>query len=115
VNRCLKVIQAVCGIDFTLTFHIARHTFAKTIALKSGIPLETVQIMMGHSKITTTQIYADVDEERVLDDTAGWKEKLDKKKNILLSTDRQDNSHKFESPVEQPLNSLTTDLLNNRQ
>jgi integrase len=63
-------IQAVCGIDFTLTFHIARHTLAKTIALKSGIPLETVQIMMGHSKITTTQIYADVDEEKVLDDTA---------------------------------------------
>ena len=82
VNRCLKIIQAVCGIDFTITFHIARHTFAKTVALKSGIPLETVQIMMGHSKITTTQIYADVDEEKVLDDTSGWQELLDKKREI---------------------------------
>jgi len=71
VNRCLKVIQAVCGIDFPLTFHIARHTFANTIALKNGIPLETVQIMLSHAKITTTQIYADVDEEKVLDDTQG--------------------------------------------
>lgn len=85
VNRCLKIIQAVCGIDFSLTFHIARHTFAKTVALKNGIPLETVQIMLGHSKITTTQIYADVDEEKVLDDTAGWQERLDKKREIILA------------------------------
>jgi len=85
VNRCLKVIQAVCGIDFPLTFHIARHTFAKTVALKNGIPLETVQIMLGHAKITTTQIYADVDEEKVLDDTQGWQERLDEKRKILLS------------------------------
>jgi site-specific recombinase XerD len=86
VNRCLKVIQAVCSIDFSLTFHIARHTFAKTVALKNGIPLETVQIMLGHSKITTTQIYADVDEEKVLDDTAGWQERLDKKREIVLAS-----------------------------
>ena len=85
VNRCLKVIQAVCGIDFSLTFHIARHTFAKTVALKNGIPLETVQIMLGHAKITTTQIYADVDEEKVLDDTQGWQERLDNKRQIVLA------------------------------
>jgi integrase/recombinase XerD len=54
VNKALKIIQAVCGIPFNLTFHIARHTFATTIALKNGIPMETVQIMMGHQKITTT-------------------------------------------------------------
>lgn len=91
VNRCLKVIQAVCGIDFSLTFHIARHTFAKTVALKNGIPLETVQIMMGHAKITTTQIYADVDEEKVLDDTAGWEERLEKKREIVLASQRLQN------------------------
>ncbi|HVU96166.1 MAG TPA: site-specific integrase [Puia sp.] len=86
VNRCLKVIQAVCGVDFSLTFHIARHTFAKTVALKNGIPLETVQIMLGHAKITTTQIYADVDEEKVLDDTIGWQERLDRKREIVLAS-----------------------------
>jgi integrase/recombinase XerD len=42
VNRGLKIIQTVCGIDIPLTFHVARHTFAKTVALKNGIPLETV-------------------------------------------------------------------------
>ena len=86
VNRCLKIIQAVCGIPFTLTFHIARHTFAKTIALKNGIPITTVQVMMGHTKITTTMIYAEVDEEMVLEDTTGWQEKIDKKREIVLAS-----------------------------
>jgi site-specific recombinase XerD len=67
VNRCLKIIAEICGIYTLLTFHIARHTFAKVMALKNGIPLETVQIMLGHTKITTTQFYADVDEEKVLE------------------------------------------------
>ena len=85
VNRCLKVIQAVCGIEFPLTFHIARHTFATTVALKNGIPIETVQLMLGHTKITTTQIYAEVDEEKISDDTTGWQEKIDKKREIVLA------------------------------
>jgi integrase/recombinase XerD len=50
VNRCLKVIKEICEIDILLTFHVARHTFAKTVALKNGVPLETVQLMMGIQK-----------------------------------------------------------------
>jgi hypothetical protein len=42
--------------------------------------------MLGHAKITTTQIYADVDEEKVLDDTAGWQERLDKKREIVSAS-----------------------------
>ncbi len=80
VNRSLKIIQEVCGINTPLTFHVARHTFAKTVALKNGIPLETVQMMMGHAKITTTQIYADVDEEKIKDDMRGLEEKLNRKR-----------------------------------
>jgi integrase/recombinase XerD len=86
VNRCLKIIQAACEIDIPLTFHVARHTFAKTVALKNGIPLETVQMMMGHSKITTTLIYADVDEEKIMDDMTGLDDKLDKKREIVLAS-----------------------------
>lgn len=91
VNRSLKIIQGVCGIDFPLTFHIARHTFATTIALKNGIPLETVQIMLGHSKITTTQIYAQVDEEKVLNDTQEWQASIDKKREIILASAQLNN------------------------
>ena len=80
VNENLKVIQQICNIPFPLTFHIARHTFAKTVALKNGIPLETVQMMMGHTKISTTQIYADVDEGKILEDTKDLNEKLDRRR-----------------------------------
>jgi site-specific recombinase XerD len=92
VNRALKIIQAVCGIPFNLTFHIARHTFAKTVALKNGIPITTVQVMMGHTKITTTMIYAEVDEDTILDDTAGWQEKIDKKREIVLAAQKMEGN-----------------------
>ena len=85
VNDKLKIIQAICSIQIPLTFHLARHTFAKTIALKCGIPIETVQLLMGHAKITTTMIYAEVDEEKMLDDTDEWEEKLAKKREVVLA------------------------------
>lgn len=84
VNECLKVMQAACEISTYLTFHVARHTFGKTVALKNGIPLETVQMMMGHTKISTTQIYADVDEEKIIHDMTGLEDKLNKKRAVLL-------------------------------
>ena len=83
INRCLKVIQEACEFDVPLSFHVARHTFAKTVALKNGVPLETIQQMIGHTKITTTQIYADVDEEKIGSDMAGIHEKLNKKRDQL--------------------------------
>jgi len=81
----VPILQSAAVILIPLTFHIARHTFAKTVALKSGIPITTVQIMMGHTKITTTMIYADVDEDMILDDTTGWQQKLDQKREIVLA------------------------------
>ncbi|GEO08703.1 site-specific integrase [Segetibacter aerophilus] len=64
-NAYLKEIADVCGIKKNLTFHMARHTFATTITLTNGVPIETVSNMLGHSKITTTQIYAKVLENKV--------------------------------------------------
>ncbi|HEX7690924.1 MAG TPA: tyrosine-type recombinase/integrase, partial [Sediminibacterium sp.] len=77
VNRCLHIIQNACEITTPITFHVARHTFAKTVALKNGVPMETIQKIMGHTKITTTQIYADVDEEKIIDDFSKLEERLD--------------------------------------
>lgn len=68
LNSYLKEIADVCGIKKNLTFHIARHTFATTVTLSNGIPLETVSKLLGHSKISTTQIYAKVIEQKVSDD-----------------------------------------------
>jgi len=60
LNAYLKEIADVCGIQKNLTFHIARHTFATTVTLSNGMPIETVSKLLGHSKISTTQIYAKV-------------------------------------------------------
>lgn len=73
VNRYLKQIMREAGVNKNVTFHAARHTFATTITLMHGIPLETVSKMLGHASITTTQIYAKVVDIKVRDDMAALK------------------------------------------
>ncbi len=78
VNRNLKIIGNLCGITKYMSFHLARHTFATTVTLKNGVPIETVSKMLGHKKISTTQIYADVDEEKLFHDMEGVEKKFAK-------------------------------------
>ncbi len=75
-NAYLKEIADICSIKKNLTFHMARHTFATTITLSNGVPIETVSNMLGHSKITTTQIYAKVLENKVSNDMMVLERKL---------------------------------------
>ena len=75
-NAYLKEIADVCEIKKNLTFHMARHTFATTITLTNGVPIETVSNMLGHSKITTTQIYAKVLENKVSEEMERLEKKL---------------------------------------
>jgi len=75
-NAYLKEIADICGIKKNLTFHMARHTFATTVTLSNGVPIETVSNMLGHSKITTTQIYAKVLENKVSSDMMELERKL---------------------------------------
>lgn len=74
----LKEIADVCGIKKNLTFHMARHTFATTITLSNGVPIETVSKLLGHNKIAITQIYAKVIERKVSDDMNALKLILNK-------------------------------------
>jgi site-specific recombinase XerD len=67
-NSYLKEIADLCNINKTLTSHIARHTFATTVTLSRGIPIETVSKMLGHTDIRTTQIYAKVIDRKVAQD-----------------------------------------------
>lgn len=75
-NAYLKELADLCGIKKNLTTHIARHTFATTITLSNGVPIETVSSMLGHKNIKTTQIYAKVVEKKVSEDMKSLKEKL---------------------------------------
>jgi len=68
LNNYLKEIADFCGIEKPLSFHIARHTFATTVTLTNGVPIETVSKLLGHTSIKTTQIYAKVIEQKVSDD-----------------------------------------------
>lgn len=68
MNGYLKEIADLCQISKPLTTHIARHTFATTITLSHGVPIETVSKMLGHSDIKTTQIYAKVTDRKVAQD-----------------------------------------------
>lgn len=82
-NAYLKEIADSCDIDKNLTFHVARHTFATTVMLSNGVPIETVSKLLGHSKLSTTQIYARVVESKISEDIGNllirFKEKAIKK------------------------------------
>ena len=68
VNLYLKEIADAAQIKKNLTFHMARHTFATTITLSNGVPIETVSKLLGHNKIATTQIYARVIDSKISTD-----------------------------------------------
>lgn len=68
MNAYLKEIADVCGINKELTFHIARHTFATTVTLTNGVPIESVSKMLGHKSLKTTQHYAKVLDKKVSED-----------------------------------------------
>lgn len=76
LNSYLKELADICGIKKNLTFHLARHTFATTVTLTNGVPIETVSKMLGHSKMATTQIYAKVIERKVGEDMKTLKDKM---------------------------------------
>lgn len=76
MNSYLKELADVCNLNKELTFHCARHTFATTITLTNGVPIETVGKMLGHKNLRTTQIYAKVLDRKVNDDMKLLRDKL---------------------------------------
>lgn len=75
-NAYLKEIGDLCGIRKKLTVHIGRHTFATTIALQNGVPMEVVKQMLGHDNIKTTQIYAKVETRLIANSMKALREKM---------------------------------------
>lgn len=75
-NAYLKEVADICGIEKNLTTHTARHTFATTVTLANGVPIETVSAMLGHKSIKTTQIYAKIVAQKISTDMSALKRKL---------------------------------------
>ncbi len=65
MNAYLKEIGDICEIEKKITFHLARHTFATTMTLGKGVPIESVSKMLGHTNIQTTQIYARITNDKI--------------------------------------------------
>lgn len=74
-NEYLKEIAEVCGIRKNLIFHLARHSFA-TLALSYGVSIESISGMLGHTNITTTQIYAQITKQKIGEEMKGFKRGL---------------------------------------
>lgn len=81
MNAYLKEIADLCGINKNLTFHIARHTFATTVTLSNGVPIESVSKMLGHKNLRTTQHYAKILDKKVSEDMIALRKRLDLIKN----------------------------------
>ena len=91
-NAFLKEIALMCGIKKPLTTHVARHTFATTITLTNGVPIESVSKMLGHKDLRTTQHYAKIVDRKISEDMQELRAKLEAKKN---SKDSNSNNHNF--------------------
>lgn len=75
-NEYLKELASLCEINKTLTFHIARYTFATTVTLTNGVPIETVSKLLGHKSIRQTQHYAKIVDYKVSEDMQKLKARL---------------------------------------
>ena len=87
MNAYLKEIADLCEINKNLTFHLARHTFATTITLSNGVPIESVSKMLGHKSLKTTQHYAKVLDRKVSDDMMALKNKFMAPNSINLNSE----------------------------
>jgi site-specific recombinase XerD len=75
-NKKLRKILKACEIEKSISWHCSRHSFA-CLALDKGMPIETVSKILGHTKITTTQIYAKITTEKLDRDISAFGEKLE--------------------------------------
>jgi site-specific recombinase XerD len=79
MNAYLKEIADLPGINKQLSYHIARHTFATTVTMLNGVPIESVSKMLGHKNITSTQHYARIFDQKVSNDMKVLSAKIDGK------------------------------------
>ena len=89
VNSYLKEIARDCHIPQNRTFHLARHTFASTVTLTNGVPIESVNNMVDHLDIKTTKHYAKVIDEKVSKDMQTLAMKLEEMMSITPSLSEQ--------------------------
>ena len=79
MNSYLKELGDICKINKSITMHMARHTFATSVTLGNGVPIETVSKILGHTSLKTTQIYAKILDQKISEDMDQLQSKLENK------------------------------------
>ena len=79
MNAYLKEIADLCGIEKRLTTHVGRRTMASTVLLGNGVPIETISKILGHMKISTTQVYAKVGDKSLSQEMTQLEKKFNEK------------------------------------
>ena len=79
MNTYVKEVVKAAKVSKHITFHSARHTIATTVTLFNGVPIETVSKLLGQTKLSTTQIYARVMENKISDDMINFEKRMAKK------------------------------------
>lgn len=74
VNKCLAQITMIARIKKHITYHTARHTCA-TLLIHQGVPITTVQRLLGHTSVKTTEIYSEILSSTILRDLKAVKRK----------------------------------------
>ena len=92
MNAYLKEIADLAGITKELSYHIARHTFATTVTMLNGVPIESVSRMLGHKNIKSTQHYARIIDQKVSSDMKDLASRIDGK--MAVNWDKQ-NARRF--------------------
>ncbi len=76
ISNTLRFICSILlAIAFYFILHLARHSFA-VLALNYGMPIESVSKILGHTNITTTQIYAKVTNTKLENDISAFESKV---------------------------------------
>ncbi len=74
VNKCLAQISEMARIKKHITYHTARHTCA-TLLIHQGVPITTVQKLLGHTSVKTTEIYSEILSNTIVKDLRAVKKK----------------------------------------
>lgn len=84
MNSYLKELGDICNINKSITMHMARHTFATSVTLGNGVPIETVSKILGHTSLKTTQIYAKILDHKISEDMELLQNRLSEKKQVRI-------------------------------
>jgi len=97
--RSLKRLGKKCGITKPLSWHVSRHSFATSVCLSNGVPIETVSSMLGHKDIKTTQVYAKITKEKLSKDVEKLSQQINNIEEFTFGNVCNDNTNTINGQV----------------